>query len=111
MKISEGTSKPASKFVMNMIYGISKSKDILLSSIAGALDEKTKKAYTSEKIGKRKFVNKIIKESKSLKTNVYLWFYQLAREIYNILSKTRREIKKWEDIRKTKEYDGQLCLL
>ena len=53
MKISKGTSKPASKFVMNMIYGISKSKDILLSSIAGALDEKTKKAYTSEKIGKR----------------------------------------------------------
>ena len=75
---------------MNMIYGISKSKDILLSSIAGALDEKTKKAYTSEKIGKRKFVNKIIKESKSLKTN-----YQLARGIYNILSKTRRGIGKW----------------
>ena len=45
-KISEGTNKPDSKFVMDMIYGISKSKDILLSSIAGALDEKTKKSYT-----------------------------------------------------------------
>ena len=68
-------------------------------------------ALLSEKIEKRKFVNKIIKESKSLKTNVYLWFYQLARGIYNILSKTRGEIREWEDIRKTKEYDGQLCLL
>ena len=28
-KISEGTSKPESKFIMDMIYGISKSKDIL----------------------------------------------------------------------------------
>ena len=66
MKISECTSKPASKFIMNMIYGISKSKDILLSSIAGALDEKTKKAYTSEKIGKRKFVNKTEKTNNSV---------------------------------------------
>ena len=46
-----------------------------------------------------------------IKTNVYLWFYQLARGIYNILSKTRCGIREWEDIRKTKEYDGQLCLL
>ncbi len=38
-KISEGTSKPESKFVMDIIYRISKSKDILLSSIAGALYE------------------------------------------------------------------------
>ena len=49
-KISEGTSKPESKFVMDMIYGISKSKDIFLSSIAGALDEKTKKAYTIDRL-------------------------------------------------------------
>ena len=33
-----------------MIYGISKSKDILLSSIAGALDEKTKKAYVIDRL-------------------------------------------------------------
>ena len=49
-KISEDTSKPESKFVMDMIYGISKSKDILLSSIAGALDEKTKKSYTIDRL-------------------------------------------------------------
>ena len=45
-KICEGSNKPESKFTMDMIYGISKSKDILLSSIAGVLDEDTKKAYT-----------------------------------------------------------------
>ena len=35
---------------MDMIYEISKSKDILLSSIARALDEKTKKAYTINRL-------------------------------------------------------------
>jgi hypothetical protein len=65
----------------------------------------------SEKIGKREFVNKIIKESKSLKEKVYLWFYQLARGIYNILSKVRSGIREWQNIRKTKEYDGQISLL
>ena len=68
-------------------------------------------ALLSEKIGKRDFVNKIIKESKSLKTNVYLWFYQLARGIYNILSKAKCGIRDWQNIRKAKQYDGQLSLL
>ena len=68
-------------------------------------------ALLSEKIGKREFVNKIIKESKSLKTNVYLWFYQLARGIYNILSKAKCGIRDWQNIRKAKEYDGQISLL
>lgn len=68
-------------------------------------------ALLSEKIGKREFVNKIIKESKSLKSKVYLWFYQIARGIYNILSKVRRGIKEWQHIRKIKQYDGQLSLL
>lgn len=49
-KICEGSSKPESKFTMDMIYGISKSKDVLLSSIAGALDEDTKKAYTIDRL-------------------------------------------------------------
>ena len=68
-------------------------------------------ALLSEKIGKREFVNKIIKESKSLKDNVYLWFYQLARGIYNILSKAKCGIRDWQNIRKVKEYDGQISLL
>ena len=68
-------------------------------------------ALLSEKIGKREFVNKIIKESKSLKQNVYLWFYKIARGIYNILSKVRCGIRDWQNIRKIKQYDGQLSLL
>lgn len=68
-------------------------------------------ALLSEKIGKREFVNKIIKESKSLKEKVYLWFYQLARGIYNILSMARTGIREWENIRKVKAYDGQISLL
>ncbi len=68
-------------------------------------------ALLSEKIGKRDFVNKIIKESKSLKDKVYLWFYQLARGIYNILSMVRTGIRDWKSIRKIKQYDGQLSLL
>ena len=68
-------------------------------------------ALLSEKIGKREFVNKIIKESKSLKDKVYLWFYQLARGIYNILSKAKCGIRDWQNIRKAKEYDGQISLL
>ena len=67
-------------------------------------------AILSEKINKREFVNKIIKESKSLKDNVYLWFYQLARGIYNILKMAKTGIRDWEQIRRTNKYDGQLSL-
>ena len=49
-KISKNCNKPDSKFVLDMIYGISKSKDILLSSIAGSLDENIKKAYTIDRL-------------------------------------------------------------
>ena len=65
----------------------------------------------SEKINKKEFVNRIIKESNSLKDKVYLWFYQLARGIYSILSKVRCGIRDWQNIRKQKQYDGQLSLL
>ncbi len=68
-------------------------------------------ALLSEKINKREFVNRIIKESKSLRAKVYLWFYQLARGIYNILKLAKRGIRQWQSIRKTKQYDGQLSLL
>ena len=36
-KICKNSDKPELKFVIDMIYGISKSKDILLSSIADSL--------------------------------------------------------------------------
>lgn len=65
----------------------------------------------SEKINKREFVNTIIKESKSLKETVYLWFYQLSRGIYKILKMARTGIRDWQEIRKNKQYDGQLSLI
>lgn len=65
----------------------------------------------SEKMKKREFVNRIIKESKSLKDKVYLWFYQLSRGMYNILKMAKTGIKDWENIKKVKVYDGQLSLL
>lgn len=68
-------------------------------------------ALLSEKIGKNKFVNKVLKESNSLRKNVYFWFYQIARGIFCILSKVRTGIKEWQNIRKVKQYDGQLSLL
>lgn len=49
-KLCKNSSKPESKFVTDMIYGISKSKDILLSSIAQALHEDTKKANTINRL-------------------------------------------------------------
>lgn len=68
-------------------------------------------AILSEKIGKREFVNRIIKESNSLRKDVVLWYYQLARGINKILSYARTGIKEWKDIRKTKPYYGQLSLI
>lgn len=67
-------------------------------------------ALLSEIVEKRKFVNVIIKESKSLKEDVYLWFYQIARGIYNILKMARTGIREWENIRKQKTYNNQLSL-
>lgn len=49
-KICKNCDKPTSKFVTDMVYGILKSKDILLSSIADALLEKNKKISTIERL-------------------------------------------------------------
>lgn len=68
-------------------------------------------ALLSEKIGKREFVDEIIKDSKSLRSNVCLWLYQIARGIFNILMMARTGIKDWHRIRKQKIYNGQLSLL
>ncbi len=49
-KICKNSDKPTSKFTSDMIYGILKSKDIILSSIADALQEKVKKANTIDRL-------------------------------------------------------------
>lgn len=49
-KLCKNSNNPETKFVTDMIYGISKSKDILLSSIASELNEKIKKAYIIDRL-------------------------------------------------------------
>ena len=49
-KICKNSDKPETKFVTDMIYGISKSKNVLLSSIADSLKENTKKAYVIDRL-------------------------------------------------------------
>lgn len=64
-------------------------------------------ALLCEKMDKRMFVKTIIKESRSLKDKVRLWFYQMARGIYHILMNAKTGIRDWEQIQK---YDGQISL-
>ena len=68
-------------------------------------------ALLSEKIKKNQFVHTIIHESKSLKNDVIMWFYQISRGIYEILKMAKTGIREWEKIRKVKIYDGQISLL
>lgn len=49
-KISESVNKSTSKFVMDMIYGISKSKSCLISEISRSLKEKINLNYTIERL-------------------------------------------------------------
>lgn len=65
----------------------------------------------SEKMNKKQFVNKIIKASNSLRSKVFMWFYQIARGIFNILKMARTGIKDWQNINKTIPFDGQLSFL
>ena len=67
-------------------------------------------ALMCEKLGKNMFAQEIIKESKSLKDKVYLWFYQMARGIYNILKNAKIGIKEWQNIQKTPPNYCQMSL-
>ncbi len=49
-KIYEGCTKPISKFVLDMQYGLAKSGSCLISNIARALDEDIKLSYTIERL-------------------------------------------------------------
>lgn len=49
-KISEGVNKSTSKFVMDMLYGMSKSKSCLISEISRSLEEKINLNYTIERL-------------------------------------------------------------
>jgi len=49
-KITKGLSKPESKFIQDMLFGISRSGSILISEIARSLKEDIKLGYTIERL-------------------------------------------------------------
>ena len=49
-KISKGLKKPKIKFISDMIYGIEKSKSVLISNISRALKEKIKLKNVEERL-------------------------------------------------------------
>lgn len=49
-KLASGLSKPECKFVMDMMFGLSRSQSVLLSDIARSLDENIKLRYTIERL-------------------------------------------------------------
>ena len=56
-KIRKNCNKQEAKFVTDMIYEISKSKDVLLSSIAEDLNEDTKKVHTINRLSDNLVLN------------------------------------------------------
>lgn len=51
-KITEGLKKPTAKFIMDMLYGLSKNQSVMLSDISRALDENIKLNYTIDRLSK-----------------------------------------------------------
>ena len=51
-KITEGLKKPTAKFIMDMLYGLSKNQSVMLSDISRALDENIKLNYTINRLSK-----------------------------------------------------------
>lgn len=51
-----------------------------------------------EKMNKSLLTIKIILESKSLKTNVLVWYSQMSRGIHNILKFARNGIKEYQKV-------------
>ena len=76
-KISEGTNKAISKFVMDMQYGLAKGGSCLISNIARSLDEDIKLGNTIERLCDR--LSYIDKDYKEQIWNNYL--YEVKKNI------------------------------
>ena len=62
-KITEGLKKPTAKFIMDMLYGLSKNQSVMLSDISRALDENIKLNYTIDRLSKNLEKIKIIRNN------------------------------------------------
>ena len=58
----------------------------------------------AERINRKLLMIKIIERSKSLKNIAYLWYYQIANGVKNILSYAHKGIKEFQEIRKKQDY-------
>jgi len=58
----------------------------------------------SEKVGTNNLSNKLIKNSKSLRSKVYFYCYQMARGIFKTLANARTGILEWKKIRHCEKY-------
>lgn len=58
----------------------------------------------AENIDKKLLVIKMIERGKSLKGKAYLWYYQIAKGIKNILMYAHNGIREFQDIRKKERY-------
>lgn len=102
-KISKGLSKPISKFVMDMQYGISRSKSLLISEISRSLDENVKIKNTIERLcDNLSSLNE--EESKIIERNyieeMKVMFPDEAIAIFDDTDITKRYGKKFEDLDK-----------
>lgn len=52
-KLAEGLSKPDQKFILDMVYGLIKSRSPTLTEIARALEEDTRLLYTVKRLSNR----------------------------------------------------------
>ena len=68
-KITEGLKKPTAKFIMDMLYGLSKNQSVMLSDISRALDENIKLNYTIDRLSKN--LEKINDEQLEIIRNIY----------------------------------------
>ena len=64
----------------------------------------------AEKLNKSILTTKILNRANSLRDDVLLWSYQISRGIYKILSHAKTGIREWQNIRKTRVIDNQLCI-
>ena len=98
-KISEGTNKAISKFVMDMQYGLAKGGSCLISNIARSLDEDIKLGNTIERLCDR--LSYIDKDYKEQIWNNYLY------EVKNNIDK-ENPIVLFDDSDINKEYSRKL---
>lgn len=98
-KISGSCTKPTSKFVLDMKYGLAKSGSCLISNIARALDEDIKLSYTIERLCDN--LSNMYKEDKKTIWDNYL------NEVKNNI-KGKDNVALFDDSDINKEYSKKL---